>query len=172
MAPYADLVWNTWSISSHLGKCASANGCGWHRHDGDDSDDKNQDQSRYWPQINKKNITMKILNNKNPWKMVFVATHPAPQFHLQAVQKMKMPRAHQSTACQKKHHQAAISERNFPCKFPGPKCEKPTKFILFPNLRKSKFCRILTTKLSLLACLNTATDPLLIGGNLDWLPSL
>ena len=67
MAPYTDLVWNTWSISSHLGKCASATvmvGIFMMVMIVMRKTKINQDIDLKIIKM----ITMKILNNKTLWK--------------------------------------------------------------------------------------------------------
>ena len=117
------------------------NGYGWHLHDGDDSDDKNQDQSRYWPQ-NNKDDNNEDFEQQNPMEELFVATHPAPQFHLQAVQRWKCPGPTNQLPVKKKKSSSnnfhGISNAN-----PVGRSAKNTKFIFLKKPPKVETIRIL-----------------------------
>lgn len=121
MAAYTDLVWNTWSISSHLGKCASATvmvGIFMMVMIVMTKTKINQDIDLKIIKM----ITMKILNNKTLWKScLWQPTLPrsftCKQFKDENAQGPPIN-------CLSKKIIKQQFPWNFQCKSRGPKCEK------------------------------------------------
>lgn len=135
MAAYTDLVWNTWSISSHLGKCASATvmvGIFMMVMIVMTKTKINQDIDLKIIKM----ITMKILNNKTLWKScLWQPTLPrsftCKQFKDENAQGPPI------NCLSKKNHQATIS-MEFPMQIPWAEVRKIPNSSSWKTLPKSK----------------------------------
>ena len=126
-----------------------------------DSDDKDQDQSRDWPQ-NNNDDNHEDFEQQNPIEELFVATHPAPQFHLQAVQRWKCPGPTNQLPVKKKSSSSNF-RKEFPMQIPWAEVPAPPNSSFFQTFQSRSYENS-DDKVVIAACLKTATDPLLIGG--------